>query len=398
MPGTKGRLTTSTSPGRQDDLRRQDTISLQQVQQGMNDTKETVIETFTDVKRSVLHLAGNFEAMKSLCENYGLAAALILTMAFANYSSLDSKAWTDYKGVWITSKYCQDFAIQSCNSTIQVTSQLRLGGVGVRQSDWTQGAEFYCTDVFDELTKDGGNPFLRIKGTERECCSETIRCAMVSGWNLELGFIIGNGAGSMLLLMTVLYATLLHIVVQGTRADLTNPVQVTTVQENLEVPFLFLHLLFFTGLGLAFFGIISVMSIRISTPNFSETSYGIGVTAGVLAVILTAVSFFHVLKVNRKISVIYPVPKKGGETKPQEKKPKDAAKDAAAINAIFDKVVQEKVTKAYQARFDKKVQEEVDKKLKALGDLNQPEEKPLGQLESKPLGQLESKPLDKFGA
>eukprot|EP00900_Chrysochromulina_parva_P012257 jgi/Chrpa1/21031/Chrysochromulina_OHIO_Genome00018799-RA len=328
--------------------------------------------------------------MKSLCENYGLASALILTMAFANYSSLDSKAWTDYKGVWITSKYCQDFAIQSCNSTIQVTSQLRLGGVGVRQSDWTQGAEFYCTDVFDEFTKDGGNPFLRIKGTDRECCSETIRCAMVSGWNLELGFIIGNGAGSMLLLMTVLYATLLHIVVQGTRADLTNPVQVTTVQENLEVPFLFLHVLFFTGLGLAFFGIISVMSIRISTPNFSETSYGIGVTAGVLAVILTAVSFFHVVKVNKKISVINPAPKKGEETKPQVKKLKETskdAKDAAAIHAIFDKVVQEKVTKA---RFDKKVEEEVQKRLKGLGELNQPEEKPLRQLESKPLGQLES--------
>ena len=271
--------------------------------------------------------------------------------------SLDSKAWTDYKGVWITSKYCQDLARQSCNSTIQVTSQLRLGGVGVRQSDWTQGAEFYCTDVFDELTKDGGNPFLRIKGTDRECCSETIRCAMVSGWNLELGFIIGNGAGSMLLLMTVLYATLLHIVVQGTKAELTNPVQVKTVQENLEVPFLFLHLLFFTGLGLAFFGIISVMSIRISTPNFSETSYGIGVTAGVLAVILTAVSFFHVLKVNKKITVITRSEgTKGGETKAQEKKPKDAA----AIHAIFDKVVQEQVKKA---KFDKEVREAVDAEL-----------------------------------
>jgi hypothetical protein len=260
--------------------------------------------------------------------------------------SLDSKAWTDYKGVWITSKYCQDLARQSCNSTIQVTSQLRLGGVGVRQSDWTQGAEFYCTDVFDELTKDGGNPFLRIKGTDRECCSETIRCAMVSGWNLELGFIIGNGAGSMLLLMTVLYSTLLHIVVQGTKAELTNPVQVKTVQENLEVPFLFLHLLFFTGLGLAFFGIVSVMSIRISTPNFSESSYGIGVTAGVLAVILTAVSFFHVLKVNKKITVI---------TRSEGTKPKDA-------DAIFKKVVQEVLQKA---KFEKEVKQAVDAELQA---------------------------------
>jgi hypothetical protein len=136
---------TSTSPEREI-LSRQHTLSNLIVAEV---TKSQ--ETFADVTKSVLHLAGNFEAMKSLCANYGLAAALILTMAFANYSALDSKAWTDYKGVWITSNYCQDLARQSCNSTIQVTSQLRLGGVGVRQSDWTQGAEFYCTDVFDGI-------------------------------------------------------------------------------------------------------------------------------------------------------------------------------------------------------------------------------------------------------
>ena len=303
--GKKSKTTTvqdqqQGSPDRQlPELRRSNTAK-----QLVGDVAETTKKTLDDVTKSVLHLAGNYEAMKSLCQNYGLAAALILTMAFANYSSLDSKAWTDYKGVWMTSKSCQDFAIKSCNSSIKVTSQMRLGGVGVNRADWTQGAEFYCTDVFLEWTKEGGNPFMVIKGTDKECCSETIRCAMLSGWTLELGFIIGNGAGSMLLLMTVLYATLLHIVVQGTSAELNDPGHVETVQKNLEVPFLFLHLLFFVGLGLAFFGIISVMSIRISTPNFSETSYGIGVTAGVLAVILTFVSFFHVLKVNRKINVL----------------------------------------------------------------------------------------------
>jgi len=292
----------------------------------MNDTKETVIETFTDVKRSVLHLAGNFEAMKSLCENYGLASALILTMAFANYSSLDSKAWTDYKGVWITSKYCQDFAIQSCNSTIQVTSQLRLGGVGVRQSDWTQGAEFYCTDVFDEFTKDGGNPFMRIKGTDRECCSETIRCAMVSGWNLELGFIIGNGAGSMLLLMTVLYSTLLHIVVQGTVANPKKDDEIEMVQKNLQIPFLFLHILFFVGLGFAFFGLIAVMSIRISTPFFSAASYGIGLGGAALASTLILVSFCEVLKVNRYIFKTQRKKKEELEKQPKEVKEQDEKK------------------------------------------------------------------------
>ena len=131
--------------------------------------------------------------MKSLCANYGLAAALILTMTFANYAAIGSDAWINYVGVWMTSDECQELARASCNSTIQVTSQTKLGGVGLSKQSWTQGAEFYCTDVYREWTKDGGNPYMSIQGTDKECCSQTIRCGLLSAWNLELAFIIGNG-------------------------------------------------------------------------------------------------------------------------------------------------------------------------------------------------------------
>ena len=304
---------------------------------------------------TVLHLAGNFEAMKSLCENYGLAAALILTMAFANYSSIDSDAWIHYQQVWITSDECQELARQSCNSTIKVTHQTRLGGAGPRSSAWTQGKEFYCADVFHELTmKDGGNPFLSFKGTDKECCAATIKCAMVSSWNLEASFIAGNGAGSMLLLMTVLYATLLRIVVQGTKAELNNPVQVKMVQTNLQVPFLFLHILFFIGLGFAFFGIIAVMSIRISTPYFSEAAYGIGLAAAVLASTLVLVSFFEVLKVNRKIRNIVTT----------GNKPKELAA-RKEVDSIIKSVAQEAVQKA---KYEKKVQKAVEAEFSHQGN------------------------------
>lgn len=282
-----------------------------------------VQETTQHVKESVLRLAGNYEAMKNLCANYGLAAALILTMAFANYSSLDADAWMHYQQVWITSEECQVLARQSCNSTIKVTDQTRLGGAGLRSSAWTQGAEFYCSDVFHEWTmKDGGNPYLSMKGTDKECCSETIKCAMISSWNLEASFIAGNGAGSMLLLMTVLYATLLHIVVQGTAANPKKDDEIEMVQKNLQIPFLFLHILFFVGLGFAFFGLIAVMSIRISTPFFSAASYGIGLAGAALASTLILVSFCEVLKVNRYI--FQGQKKKKEELEEQElKKPKE---------------------------------------------------------------------------
>jgi len=74
------------------------------------------------------------------------------------------------------------------------------------------------------------------------------------------------------------------------------------VQKNLQIPFLFLHLLFFAGLGFAFFGIIAVMSIRISTPYFSEAAYGIGLASAALASTLVLVSFCEVLKINGNLS------------------------------------------------------------------------------------------------
>ena len=331
------------------------TTTVQDQQQGSPDrqsppllrsnTMSKVVEGYQastqHMKESVLRLAGNYEAMKSLCANYGLAAALILTMAFANYSALDSKAWEDYQKVWITSDDCQEFARQSCNSTIKVASQTRLSGVGLRQSGWTQGAEFYCTDVFHEWTKDGGNPFLSYKGTDKECCSETIRCAMISSWNLEASFIAGNGAGSMLLLMTVLYATLLHIVVQGTIADPKKEAQLKIVQSNLQVPFLFLHVLFFAGLGFAFFGIIAVMSIRISTPFFSAASYGIGLAAAVLASTLILVSFFEVLKVNRNIFKKYPAQMKVDAEKDREDKKEELEEKDLKKKEVLKKALEE---------------------------------------------------------
>ena len=293
------------------------------------------------VSDSVMDLAGNLQAMKSVCVNYGLAAALILTMTFANYAAIGSDAWINYVGVWMTSDECQELARASCNSTIQVTSQTKLGGVGLSKQSWTQGAEFYCTDVFLEWTKEGGNPFMVIKGTDKECCAATIKCAMVSSWNLEASFIAGNGAGSMLLLMTVLYATLLHIVVQGTIADPKKEAQLKIVQSNLQVPFLFLHVLFFAGLGFAFFGIIAVMSIRISTPFFSAASYGIGLAAAALASTLTLVSFCEVLKVNRNIFNKYPDQMKVDAEKDKEDKKEELEEKDLKKKEVLKKALEE---------------------------------------------------------
>jgi len=292
------------------------------------------------VSASVMDLAGNLQAMKSVCVNYGLAAALILTMTFANYAAIGSDAWINYVGVWITSDDCQEFARASCNSTIQVTSQTKLGGVGyLSKQRWTRGAQFYCTDVYREWTKDGGDPFMSIEGTNKECCSQTIRCGLFSAWNLELAFIIGNGGGSMLLLITVLYTTFLYIVCSGTQTDLKVDKEVDVLVSNLRGPFLFLHLLFCTGMGFAFFGIVSVMTIRISTPFFSSAAFVIGVTAGFLAVFILFQSLYEVYKINTTLDNTRPL--RQALTKMADDKQKE---NDLKLLSILDKALKEAYT------------------------------------------------------
>lgn len=288
------------------------------------------------VSDSVMDLAGNLQAMKSVCVNYGLAAALILTMTFANYAAIGSDAWINYVGVWMTSDECQELARASCNSTIQVTSQTKLGGVGLSKQSWTQGAEFYCTDVYREWTKDGGNPYMSIQGTDKECCSQTIRCGLLSAWNLELAFIIGNGGGSMLLLITVLYTTFLYIVCSGTQTDLKIDKEVDVLVSNLRVPFLFLHVLFCIGMGFAFFGIVSVMTIRISTPFFSSAAFVIGVIAACLATVIFFESLYEVYKINTTLENNWPLRKVLKKKREDKQKENDEK-----LLTILDKALKE---------------------------------------------------------
>ena len=54
-----------------------------------------------------LSLSGNIPAMESTCVNYGLVSALILTMTFANFSSITAEDWQEYFLVCISETRCQ---------------------------------------------------------------------------------------------------------------------------------------------------------------------------------------------------------------------------------------------------------------------------------------------------
>ena len=108
-----------------------------------------------ETKSFFLSLAGNLSAMETVCINYAVAAALILTMTFGNYSSVDNDAWVGFRRVMLTSGRCQAIAHASCNNvTLKVKNDL----------DWY---EFYCIDPYRELVEGKINS---VKGSSQECC------------------------------------------------------------------------------------------------------------------------------------------------------------------------------------------------------------------------------------
>ena len=78
-----------------------------------------------EIKSFFFSLAGNLSAMETVCINYAVAAALILTMTFGNYSSVDNDAWVGFRRVMLTSGRCQAIAHASCNNvTLKVKNDL----------------------------------------------------------------------------------------------------------------------------------------------------------------------------------------------------------------------------------------------------------------------------------
>ena len=238
------------------------------------------------VESFFLSLAGNLSAMEKVCMNYAVAAALVLTMTFGNYSSVDNDAWVDFRRVMLTSGRCQAIAHASCNNvTLKVKNDL----------DWY---EFYCIDPYRQLVEGKINS---VKGSSQECCLEAFECAKFDSWLFELSFVVGNGAGSMFLMLTVLYTSFLYIVLHGTKSSHDRYDELQILVNSLRQEFMQLHTLFMLGIGFSIFGITAVISIRITTDALAKGGQVIGTLGGVCSVAILIHALREVIHINHAI-------------------------------------------------------------------------------------------------
>ena len=63
----------------------------------------------------LMSLSGNLASMDAMCTNYGLAAALVLTMTFANFGSITHEDWMEYRrNVILHVPKCQELGKTNC--------------------------------------------------------------------------------------------------------------------------------------------------------------------------------------------------------------------------------------------------------------------------------------------
>jgi len=230
----------------------------------------------------ILSLSGNLESMESVCVNYGLVAALVLTMLFANFGSITKEDWDDYLRLALYARGCQALTDSTDQSLVH---ENHLG--------WEQ---VKCMEVLDTLIED---PNTDLTGTRMAACLPTIECAKNESWNIQLAFTVGNGGGSSMLLLVVLFTAWLFISLRATKVNRTRYAEAKLLCHALRMEFLVLHLMFVVGIILAFFGLMAVMTMKATTRGLSWTVWWINVAWAVLAFYILVKCVWEIYHVNK---------------------------------------------------------------------------------------------------
>ena len=238
----------------------------------------------------MMSLSGSLASMESMCVNYGLAAALVLTMTFANFGALTSDDWKEFlKRVTIHTMRCQEQARTDCEPTgMEPTPNTLL--------DYTRPV--LCLDALNELAEDYA---LDLNGTRLECCLETIKCVTDASYRWELAFTWGNGGSTALLLLVVLFTSWLYITLNATKANTSRWAEAKLLSDRLRQEFLILHALFAFGMVLAFIGMGSVMIVKVTTYGMSWVVNCIIVVASIITTAFAIKCLWEINQVNKAV-------------------------------------------------------------------------------------------------
>ena len=245
-------------------------------------------------------LAGNLAAMESMCVNYGLSAALVLTMTFANYGSVTNDDWRAYlTRIELTNPRCQRLAESMCSAEPPaVFEKLRS------ENTLAYWYPVYCQKPLLDLV---ANPALNISAptpefpTGQGCCLNAIKCAIDSSWNMELAFTLGCGGGTSMLLLVVMYSSWLYITLNATKVNKGRWSEAKLLTKRLSGHFVILQAFFVVGIFLAYLGVFSVVGMKSTTFNLSYVCVLLILASGIIAALLAAKILRDIYLINASI-------------------------------------------------------------------------------------------------
>ena len=233
-----------------------------------------------------LSLSGNIPAMESTCVNYGLVSALILTMTFANFSSITAEDWQEYFLVCISETRCQTYT-DACEDDI---SENHLGWGQVR-----------CHGAAQLLLED---PTTNLTMLGRDCCLPAIDCAKGISYRMQLAHTLGNGGGSATLLLVVLATAWLYIALHASKTNKSRYEEAKILQVRLREEFLLLHFLFLVGIITACTGLSTVMTMKVEDVTLSYVVWFIGLIGSTLAGLTLVWILWEIFFVNKAIDIL----------------------------------------------------------------------------------------------
>ena len=264
------------------------------------DRKAAELRRKKPVRNFLRSLAGNLDAMESMCINYGLSAALVLTMTFANYGSVTNDDWRAYlTRIELTNPRCQALAESMCSAE----------PAGVLESVRSENTlaywyPVYCQEALLDLV---ANPALNISAPStkfpigRGCCLNAIKCAVDASWNMELAFTLGCGGGTAMLLLVVLYTSWLYISINATKVNKARWSEAKLLTKSLSGHFVVLQIFFIGGIFLAYLGVFSVVGMKSTTFNLSYVCVLVIFTSGVTATLLAWKILRDVYTINKQV-------------------------------------------------------------------------------------------------
>jgi hypothetical protein len=251
---------------------------------------------------------GNEEAMESTSSNYGIIAALMLTMTFGNFDFVsleDLDAYGSNVALDFCLRYqfadalpCGTDTLIKCTEAVDLQQHDPWTNLTVHTSLYDGTPLACCRPVVDCVTA----RVLKIEYVEMTVHIVHVRHRIFARFPYDGGHlsrrywhVFCNGMASVMLLLVVLQAAWLYIALHATKVNRTRHRERALLVRYFRRDFLLLQLMFLLGMILAFFGLGAVATIKTTERRIAYvieimTCVGVVLFTGFLLSIVRAVT------------------------------------------------------------------------------------------------------------